>query len=398
MNPAFYKLLILSTMSEKHYSPVVAELIELINKNGWHDKFQKALDRCHELNTIEYENIRTLDDYFDWCESNLHWVPKEDPEGDIVYQHVTMFYFLLDQSPVKELQTPIIPSKLKDNVMPPLSPLSEWMRKFVVSLGMWMDSPESLTDEAVQSYYDSPRYNMSDYEMPKGGWKTFNQFFARSVKPGYRPIAAINDDHVIVSPADSTNDGQWEVNADSQVYIKGLEWSIEELLEGSDYKDDFKGGIWIHQFLNTTDYHRQHAPVGGKVIEARVIQGATWLGVEAVPIEGDDKGRTHIVRRKLSALDEAGYQFIQTRGLIVLQSNIGKVAILPMGMAQVSSIVVTAEKGVTLRKGEEISYFQFGGSDIVMVFERDSNVSITAQPGVHYKVGTRIAQAFPVRE
>ena len=385
-------------MAKTTYSPVVQELIDMIAKNGWQDKFQKALDNVHAQNVIEYENIKTLDDYYDWCESNLHWVPKEDPEGDIVYQHVTMFYFLLDQTPVKELQTPIIPSKLKGNEMPELTALSQWMRKFVISLGMWMDTPESLDDAAVQSYYDSPRYNMGDYVVPKGGWKTFNQFFARSVKPGYRPVAAVNDDHVIVSPADSTNDGQWEVNAESKVNIKGLEWSIEELLEGSDYKDDFAGGIWIHQFLNTVDYHRQHAAVGGKVIEARVLQGATWLGVEAVPIEGDDKGRRHIVRRKLSALDEAGYQFLQTRGLIVIQSKIGKVAILPMGMAQVSSIVVTAEKGVTLRKGEEISYFQFGGSDIVMVFERASNVSITAQPGVHYKVGSRIAEAYPVGE
>ncbi|WP_305155078.1 phosphatidylserine decarboxylase, partial [uncultured Duncaniella sp.] len=79
-------------------------------------------------------------------------------------------------------------------------------------------------------------------------------------------------------------------------------------------------------------------------------------------------------------------------------SKIGKVAILPMGMAQVSSIVVTAEEGTTIRKGEEISYFQFGGSDIVVMFERASNVSITAMPGVHYKMGTRIGQAFPAGE
>ncbi len=385
-------------MEQKTYSPVIQELIDMIEKNGWRDKFQQALDKARSYNTIEYEPIKTLEDYFDWCESNLHWVPKEDPEGDIVYQHVTMFYFLLDQSPVKELQTPILPSKLKDNVMPPLTPLSEWMRKFVISLGQWMDTPESLDDAAVKSYYDSPRYNMGDYEVPKGGWKTFNQFFARETKPGYRPVAAINDDHIIVSPADSTNAGQWEVNAESQVNVKGLEWSIEELLEGSKYKDDFKGGIWIHQFLNTTDYHRQHAPVGGKVLEAREIQGATWLGITTEPIEGDAQGRNHIVRRKLTALDEAGYQFLQTRGLIVIQSEIGKVAILPMGMAQVSSIVVTAEEGTTLRKGEEISYFQFGGSDIVMLFERASNVSITAQPGVHYKYGTKIAEAYPVGE
>lgn len=385
-------------MAKKSYSPVVQELIDLIAKNGWQDKFQKALDACHALNTIEYENIKTLDDYYDWLEASLSWVPVENKEGTAVYQAVTTFYFLLDQSPVKELQTPVIPSKLKGNAQPQLSELSLWMRKYVISFGAWMDQPGSLTPEAVKSYYDSPRYNMFDYEQPEGGWKTFNQFFARRKKPGYIPVAAITDDHIIVSPADSTNDGQWEVNGESKVNIKGLDWSIEELLDGSEYKDDFAGGIWIHQFLNTTDYHRQHAAVGGTVLEAREIQGAVYLGVKAVPIEGDEKGRTHIVRRRLDAPDEAGYEFLQMRGLIVIQSSIGKVAILPMGMAQVSSIVVTAEKGTKLCKGDEISYFQFGGSDIVMVFQRESNVSITAQPGVHYRSGTRIGVAYPVGE
>jgi phosphatidylserine decarboxylase len=96
------------------------------------------------------------------------------------------------------------------------------------------------------------------------------------------------------------------------------------------------------------------------------------------------------------APDTAGYQFCQARGLIVLDTAIGLVTVLPMGVAQVSSIILTAEVGTTLRKGEEISYFQFGGSDIVCVFEERSNVSVTAQVGVHYKMGTRIAQAFPV--
>lgn len=155
--------------------------------------------------------------------------------------------------------------------------------------------------------------------------------------------------------------------------------------------------IWIHQFLNTTDYHREHASVGGKVLEARVIQGVVYLGVHSEPIEGDPEGRTRIVRPQV-AEDEAGYQFLQTCGLVVIQSKIGKVVILPMGMAQVSSIVVTAEAGTTLRNRKEISHFQFGGSDIVVMFERASNVSITAMPGVHYKMGTHIGQAFPTGE
>jgi phosphatidylserine decarboxylase len=238
---------------------------------------------------------------------------------------------------------------------------------------------------------------MGDYLRPHGDWKTFNQFFARNYKPGYRPVAALCDQHVIVSPADATFAGQWEIRTDSQVTVKNLHWRIEELLEGSAYKDRFTNGMFMHSFLNTSDYHRQHAPVGGKVVEARVIPGQVYLEVQAVPIQNDPEGCCSLVgKRAFDAPDNAGYQFAQARGLVVLDTPIGLVAVLPIGMAQVSSVIITAEVGVTLRKGEELSYFQFGGSDIIVLFESASNVSFTAQPNVHYKQGAKIAQAYPV--
>lgn len=153
----------------------------------------------------------------------------------------------------------------------------------------------------------------------------------------------------------------------------------------------------MHAFLGPNDYHRQHAPVGGTVLEARVIPGRVYLQVVAEPVSGDTtRARSLTRRREFGVPDAAGYQFAQARGLIVLDSPIGLVAVLPIGMSQVSSVVITAEVGVTVRKGEELSYFQFGGSDIILLFEAKSNVSITAQVGTHYKMGTRIAQAFPV--
>lgn len=65
-------------------------------------------------------------------------------------------------------------------------------------------------------------------------------------------------------------------------------------------------------------------------------------------------------------------------------------------MSQVSSVIITADVGVTLRKGEELSYFQFGGSDIIVIFESLSNVSLSALPTVHYKMETKIGNAYPV--
>jgi len=63
-------------------------------------------------------------------------------------------------------------------------------------------------------------------------------------------------------------------------------------------------------------------------------------------------------------------------------------------MAQVS-FAVTAEAGVTLRKGGEFGHFQFGDSGFVLVFERASNVDLTWQPGVHKQQGMCVGHASP---
>ena len=375
------------------YHPVVNELLGLIEKHNWQEKFEKAFKKTQTYNIEQLSDIKTLEDFYKWINDLLYWTPTENAPGKVVYEHVCKFYFLFDQSPVLELQNKVVPH----DKMPELTPLSKWMVDYVNALGEFMDTPESLTPESEKSFYDCTIYNMSEAARPRGGWKSYNQLFGRYLKPGRRPIAAIEDSKVIVQPADSTFAGQWEIREDSHVNIKGLEWRIMELLEGSPYKDRFVGGYFTHSFLNTFDYHRQHAPVAGRVVEARVIQGTVYLEVNAVAATDDPNAPKKLkMSRKFDAPDSAGYEFMQTRGLIVLDSPIGLVAILPMGMAQVSSVIVTAEVGQTLRKGEEISYFQFGGSDIVMVFEAASNVSFTAQPGVHYRYGTKVADAYPV--
>ena len=42
---------------------------------------------------------------------------------------------------------------------------------------------------------------------------------------------------------------------------------------------------------------------------------------------------------------------------------------VPVGMSQVASVVLTASEGNGLAKGEEFGYFQFGGSDMILLFE-----------------------------
>lgn len=388
-------------MATQKLQPIMEKFVALLDADGGklRNALQQALDTAHKLHVVEYDDIKTLDDYIEWNNANLITPWMENKYGTATYQKFMKMYYLLDVAPMGQYQNPEVPR----DKMAPLTPLSEWMREYQIALGQWMDDPAQLTPEVEKSFYDSAPYNMDEFVRPRGGWKTVNQLFARRTKPGYRPIAAIDDSHVIVSPADAEFAGQWEVNSGTAVNIKGLYWKIEELLEGSPYKDCFKGGQWTHSFLNTSDYHRQHAPVAGTILEARVIQAAVYVKMALEPVGSDQNhivGHTTAinpdVKHEVYAPDSAGYEFMQTRGVFIIDSPIGLVAVCPIGMGQVSSIIPTAEVGRTLFKGEEISYFQFGGSDICMAFQEKSNVSFTAQPGVHYKAGTKIADAYPV--
>ena len=370
---------------------IVEELATLIETHGWQSGFGAAIKnaRSHDIRSIK--GIHVLDDYLAWLDALVTWAPREREDSRFIYDKLAEFYFFLDQEPVKGLQSPIRPGE----EIQQLTPLSAWIKEYARAWGSYLDTTDSAKE--VDSFRTNPMFNWDEYMPPPSGYFTFNQFFARHVKPGMRPIAGLRDDNALVSPADSTFVGWWQISEQSKIYveknkldIKGIQWSIHQLLDGSAYADRFRGGIFTHSFLNTFDYHRWHAPVQGRILEARVIQGQASMdiGVKNAIVDGKSENI-------LDARDGTGYQFVQTRGLVVIDSPIGLVACLPMGMAQVSSVVITAEVGQTLHKGEELGYFQFGGSDFVMVFERASNVQLISQPHIHYNQGSCIGNAYP---
>ncbi|KZV79432.1 hypothetical protein EXIGLDRAFT_782348 [Exidia glandulosa HHB12029] len=61
--------------------------------------------------------------------------------------------------------------------------------------------------------------------------------------------------------------------------------------------------------------------------------------------------------------------------------------------ADFSSVKLSVKEGDELRKGQEISYFQLGGSDIVMIFQKDAKVEFKQKRGCHYKVGEHVADS-----
>ena len=179
---------------------------------------------------------------------------------------------------------------------------------------------------------------------------------------------------------DSTFAGKWDIDANSKVTVKGITWPLAQLLDGGPYQNAFEGGIYTHMFLNADDYHRYHVPVAGEIKEVRKIHGRVYMGVMRRP-DGT-----------LDIVDGDTYQFDQERGLIVIDSSeVGLVAVLPVGIGNVSSVNLTPEVGAKLQKGDEFGFFLFGGSDIVMLFQ-NKKVAIDAEVGKKYLQGQRIGE------
>ena len=69
----------------------------------------------------------------------------------------------------------------------------------------------------------------------------------------------------------------------------------------------------------------------------------------------------------------------------------GLVALIPMGMAQVSSVNFEGivQLGITQQKGDMLGTFLFGGSDFVMLFQEKADFEITAEVNKHLLMGEK---------
>ena len=337
------------------HQPIVSELIALLASRP---DLTEGLEAS--IRHANRPGIATLAHYYDFLDEMVTLIPTDRNLNAFVLK----FYFLIDGSPNRLLQED--------------AAFQRWAGKFAADWGAFLDTTDSA--EGIKGFFANPSYHMEDYFVAPSGWLTFNQFFARQVRPGRRLIDGRCDDRIVVSPADSVYQGQWPITSDSTITAKGLTWSVIDLLDGSPYQNKFRGGLFTHSFLNVNDYHWFHVPVGGVVREVRKIAGQATMDV----IEKSDGS--------LNIVDGTGFQFTQDRGLVVIDSPLGFVAVLPIGMAQVSSVNLTAEAGATLAKGEEFGFFSFGGSDIVMLFEA-GKVQLEANIGTHYNQGRKIGHA-----
>lgn len=195
---------------------------------------------------------------------------------------------------------------------------------------------------------------MSEVLLPVEAFKDFNQFFYRELKPGARPCSAPDNPLTIVSPADCRSVVFNKVEEATKIWIKGREFSIKRLL-GKQLQEDAKryvnGALGIFR-LAPQDYHRFHIPVDGVVGTPTKIEGEYYT-VNPMAIR--------------SALDVYGEN---VRVIVPIDSMVhGRVMVICVGAMMVGSTIITRKPGENVKRAEELGYFKFGGSTIVLLFE-----------------------------
>lgn len=218
--------------------------------------------------------------------------------------------------------------------------------------GKKFDDPASARE--IQGFINFHKLDMSEVLRPLEEFKNFNEFFYRELKPTARPCSAPGNPRIIVSPADSRSVVFNTLDDATKIWVKGREFSIARLL-GTAYPQDAKryvnGSLGIFR-LAPQDYHRFHIPVDGVMDKPKLIEGGYYT-VNPMAIR--------------SALDV----YSENIRIVVPIDSVahGRVMVICVGAMMVGSTVITRKAGEKVARAEELGYFKFGGSTILLLFE-----------------------------
>ena len=230
--------------------------------------------------------------------------------------------------------------------------IRKMLRSMSVKQGKKYDDPASAG--SIEGFIAFHRLDMSEVLLPTSDFKNFNEFFYRALKPEARPCSAPDRPEVIVSPADCRTVVFNTIDDATRIWVKGREFSIDHLI-GSVYPLDvkrYKGGSMGIFRLAPQDYHRFHIPVDGVLGTPKALEGEYYT-VNPMAIR--------------SALDVYGEN---VRVVVPIDTVAhGRVMYVCIGAMMVGSTVITRKPGEKVKRAEELGYFKFGGSTILLFFE-----------------------------
>ncbi len=272
--------------------------------------------------------------------------------------------------------------------------LDEWAR-FLDSV----DSTYVLNDDPRSGWFGAdakkamPHFDeefICDPRAPHHGFTSWDNFFTRQFRAGVRPIAAPDDDNVLVNACESAPYRiAHDVGERERFWIKAQPYSLYHMLANDPLMPQFIGGTIYQAFLSALSYHRWHSPVSGHVVKAYLTPGSYY---SETPAEGYDPAGPNASQGYITGVAARGMIFIEADN-----PKIGLMCFMPVGMAEVSTCQITVYEGQHVNKGDQLGMFHFGGSTHCLVFRPGVKLAIDMhgqEPGLHadnIPVNARIA-------
>ncbi len=224
-------------------------------------------------------------------------------------------------------------------------------RKFFSKLyGKAMDT--SWSRKMVDDFISDHAIDMNESLKPASSFRSFNDFFTRKLKPEARPFDS--DPETFCSPSDSRLLVFEDIDIDHVIQVKGLTYSLKELLRNDELSERYQGGTVLVFRLNPLDYHRFHFVDDGVAYPTVGIEG---LYYSVNPVALKTIPRIYVENKRAVTKFES--------------RNFGTVTYVEVGATNVGSIIQTHKDSTPADKGSEKGYFRFGGSTVILYVEKD---------------------------
>ena len=203
-------------------------------------------------------------------------------------------------------------------------------------------------------------FDIDMHNIENQDFKNFNDFFTRKLKKS--ALQFCTDSNCIAAPSEGKILAYENINKQDFI-IKGIRFDLASFLNDTLLEKKYKEASFLIIRLCPADYHRFYFPIKGTILQQKNINGDLY---SVSPI----------------ALQKRVQLFCENKRILteIRNEKIGDFIMAEVGATMVGSIVQTYSKD-TVQKGMEKGYFKFGGSTIVLVFQKE-----------HIKIDTDLLQ------
>ncbi len=221
------------------------------------------------------------------------------------------------------------------------------------------------------------RIDVSEAERPLASYRTLNEFFTRRLKPRARPLDATPD--AILSPVDAVITGIGPITDGMMLSVKGQDYTVSEMLQDESRAQQFQNGFFFVLYLSPRDYHRIHVPVSGTIREKRHLPGKVY------PV--NEFGLTKMTR--VLSRNERLISYIRPE-IDGAEGSELEVAVVKVGALNVSSIQYVTPLPDKVASGDELAYFEFGSTIVLLIEGSRFQADASLQVGSAVKMGERL--------